>query len=95
MDPTFLSAGRMLALFALTGLGVAQTTPTASAARSFSFLGFPTRILISGADTAGASALLDIEIPGNAGPPAHIHSREDEVSRGSTLFLLADARPGR
>jgi mannose-6-phosphate isomerase-like protein (cupin superfamily) len=65
------------------------------------FSGFPTKILISGADTAGASALLDIQIPSNAGPPAHIHSREDEVyfiKSGTFQFLLdgvcLEAGPG-
>jgi mannose-6-phosphate isomerase-like protein (cupin superfamily) len=91
MYPKFLSAGCVLVLFALTGLSVAQTPPTASASRSFSFLGFPTKILVSGADTAGASALLDVQIPSNAGPPAHIHSREDEVyfiKSGTFQFLM-------
>jgi mannose-6-phosphate isomerase-like protein (cupin superfamily) len=88
MYPKLLSAGCMLALIALNGPGVAQPT---SAARSFSFLGFQTKILISGAETAGASALLDIQIPSNAGPPAHIHSREDEVyfiKSGTFQFLM-------
>jgi mannose-6-phosphate isomerase-like protein (cupin superfamily) len=88
MCQKLLSVGCMLALLSLSGLGVAQTSP---AARSFSFLGFPTKILMSGADTGGASALLDIQIPSNAGPPAHIHSREDEVyfiKSGTFQFLM-------
>jgi mannose-6-phosphate isomerase-like protein (cupin superfamily) len=88
MCPKLLSVGCMLGLLSLSGLGVAQTSP---AARSFSFLGFPTKILMSGADTGGASALLDIQIPSNAGPPAHIHSREDEVyfiKSGTFQFLM-------
>jgi mannose-6-phosphate isomerase-like protein (cupin superfamily) len=88
MCPKLLSVGCMLGLFSWSGLGVAQTSP---AARSFSFLGFPTKILMSGADTGGASALLDIQIPSNAGPPAHIHSREDEVyfiKSGTFQFLM-------
>lgn len=91
MQHTFLSATCMLALCALTGVSVAQTPPTASASRSFSFLGFRTKILIAGTDTGGASALLDFQIPSNAGPPAHIHTREDEVyfiKRGTFRFLM-------
>jgi mannose-6-phosphate isomerase-like protein (cupin superfamily) len=91
MYPKLLFAGRMLALFAMTGLGVAQTPPTAGGARSFGFLAFPMKVLVSGADTAGTSALLDVQIPSNAGPPAHIHSREDEVyfiKSGTFQFLM-------
>ena len=91
MYSKFLSAGCALLLLALTGLSLGQTPPTPSASRSFSFLGFPTKILVSGADTAGASALLDIQIPSNSGPPAHIHSREDEVyfiKSGTFQFLM-------
>jgi mannose-6-phosphate isomerase-like protein (cupin superfamily) len=86
-----LPAGWMLLLCAAPVMGLAQTPPTASLSRSFSFLGFPTKILVSGADTAGASALLDVRIPKNSGPPAHIHSREDEVyfiKSGTFQFLM-------
>jgi hypothetical protein len=61
MYPKFLSAGCMLVSVALMGASLAQSPPTASASRSFIFLGFPTKILISGADTANASALLDAD----------------------------------
>jgi mannose-6-phosphate isomerase-like protein (cupin superfamily) len=86
-----LAGGVTLVALALAGLSLAQTPPTASPSRSFSFLGFPTRVLISGADTGGASALMEIKIPSNAGPPAHIHSREDEVyfiKSGTFQFLM-------
>jgi mannose-6-phosphate isomerase-like protein (cupin superfamily) len=91
MYTKFFAAGGTLAVLALTGLGLAQTPPTASPSRSFTFLGFPTKVLVSGADTGGASALLDIQIPSNSGPPAHIHSREDEVyliKSGTFQFLM-------
>ena len=91
MYTKFISSSCMLASFALTGLSLAQTPTTASASRSFSFLGFPTKILVSGTDSGGTSALFDIKIPGNSGPPAHIHSREDEVyliKRGTFQFLM-------
>lgn len=91
MHPKFLCAGATLVVLALTGLSLAQSPPTASPSRSFSFLGFATKILVSGADTGGASALLDVQIPSNSGPPAHIHSREDEVyfiKSGTFEFLM-------
>jgi mannose-6-phosphate isomerase-like protein (cupin superfamily) len=94
MYSRFLSAGCALLLLALTSLSLGQTPTTPSASRSFSFLGFSTKILVSGADTAGASALLDIQIPSNSGPPAHIHSREDEVyfiKSGTFQFLMDGA----
>jgi mannose-6-phosphate isomerase-like protein (cupin superfamily) len=86
-----LVAGGMLVAFALAGLSRAQAPATTSHSSSFSFLGFPTKILISGADTGGASALMEVKIPSNAGPPAHIHSREDEVyfiKTGTFQFLM-------
>jgi hypothetical protein len=48
---SILAGGAMLVALALAGLSLAQTPQTASPSRSFSFLGFPTKILISGADT--------------------------------------------
>ena len=90
MYPKFLTAGCIIG-FALTGISAAQTPPTAMASRSFSFLGFQTKVLLAGADTGGTSALLDIHIPKNSGPPAHIHSREDEVyliKSGTFEFLM-------
>ena len=84
-------AGCLLASLLLTRSSVAQSPPTTSAPRSFTFLGFQTKVLISGAETANASALLDMHIPSKAGPPAHIHSREDEVyliKRGTFQFLM-------
>jgi mannose-6-phosphate isomerase-like protein (cupin superfamily) len=101
MYTRFFVAIATLVVLALTESSAAQTPPTASPSRSFSFLGFPTKILVSGADTGGASALLDIKIPSNSGPPAHIHSREDEVyviKSGTFQFLMdgvcLQAEPG-
>ena len=85
------TAGTTLAVLALTGLSLAQTPSIESPSRSFTFLGFPTKILVAGADTGGASALLDMMIPSSSGPPAHIHSREDEVyliKSGTFRFLM-------
>jgi quercetin dioxygenase-like cupin family protein len=33
----------------------------------------------SGADTAGAFALIEVLVPPQSGPPPHVHSREDEA----------------
>jgi hypothetical protein len=54
MHSRFVLAGLVLLLLALTALSLGQTPPTPSDSRSFSFLGFPTKVLVSGADTAGA-----------------------------------------
>jgi mannose-6-phosphate isomerase-like protein (cupin superfamily) len=46
---------------------------------------------LGGADTGSSSALLDIRIPANAGPPPHIHTREDEVyliKQGTFQFFM-------
>jgi hypothetical protein len=49
-------------------------------------------------DTGGSSALLDIFIPANDGPPPHIHTREDEVylvKRGTFQFFMDGLPAGR
>jgi quercetin dioxygenase-like cupin family protein len=58
-------------------------------------------IKTSGADTAGAFALIEAVIPPGAGPPPHIHRREDEafyVLEGTLQFhtdgRTFDAAPG-
>ena len=71
-------AARATVLMACVVVASAQQ-PTASKAKSFGFMGGQVTILQSGADTGGSSALLDIHVPANGGPPPHIHTREDEV----------------
>jgi len=38
------------------------------------------KLWVASANVSRQQALLDIQIPSNAGPPAHIHSREDEAT---------------
>jgi Cupin domain len=38
----------------------------------------PRRLLLTAADTAGSTAVWIEEVPPGAGPPLHIHAREDE-----------------
>jgi quercetin dioxygenase-like cupin family protein len=47
--------------------------------RSIWVVGDRYTIKCSGKDTSGAYALLEAVIPPGAGPPPHIHSREDEA----------------
>ena len=50
-------------------------------------------ILVEGKDTAEAYAVFEATIPPGAGPPPHVHSREDEtfqVLEGEITFYLAD-----
>jgi mannose-6-phosphate isomerase-like protein (cupin superfamily) len=69
----------------------AQSAEPVVAHRPFDFLGFKATILLAGADTGGTSAAMRIEIPAHAGPPPHIHTREDEVyiiNSGTFQFLM-------
>jgi len=48
---------------------------------------------LSGAETAGAYALVEAEVPPGAGPPRHVHLREDEsfyILAGTYEFRLGD-----
>lgn len=48
---------------------------------------------VRSAETGGAYALLECEIAPNAGPPPHMHTREDEafyILEGEVEFLLGD-----
>lgn len=50
-------------------------------------------IKASGEQTEGAYALLEVVVPPNAGPPPHIHHREDEafsILEGDFEFLAGD-----
>jgi mannose-6-phosphate isomerase-like protein (cupin superfamily) len=47
--------------------------------RSIWVIGDRYTIKCSGNDTRGAYALLEAVVPPGAGPPPHIHSREDEA----------------
>lgn len=50
-------------------------------------------IKASGSDTEGAYALVDVVVPPGAGPPPHVHHREDEafsILEGTFEFLAGD-----
>jgi mannose-6-phosphate isomerase-like protein (cupin superfamily) len=72
-------AARGTVLMACVVVASAQQPEAPKALKSFDFMGGRVTILQSGADTGGSSALLDIHVPANGGPPPHIHTREDEV----------------
>ncbi len=56
-------------------------------------LGSSMRFVTTGAQTKGASSTIVNEVPAGGGPPAHVHTREDEtyvVTRGHFRFWLAN-----
>jgi quercetin dioxygenase-like cupin family protein len=68
---------------------------------SFQMLGNKMTIVVAATQTNGASVTIDVETPPGWGPPAHIHTREDEtfvVTRGHFRFWhgtqVIDALPG-
>jgi quercetin dioxygenase-like cupin family protein len=51
------------------------------------------RFLVTGAESGGAYFAMEALVPPGGGPPAHIHTREDEtfyVLEGSVEFLLGE-----
>jgi mannose-6-phosphate isomerase-like protein (cupin superfamily) len=68
---------------------------------SFQMLGGKMTIAVTAAQTNGASVTIVNEVPPGEGPPAHIHTREDEtfvVTQGHFRFWhgtnVVDALPG-
>jgi quercetin dioxygenase-like cupin family protein len=50
-------------------------------------------LLLTGADTQGQYTVMEATLPPNAGPPPHVHAREDEsfhVLAGEVTFYLGD-----
>jgi mannose-6-phosphate isomerase-like protein (cupin superfamily) len=81
----------MIALVDCVAVASAGEPPASSAPKSFDYMGSQMTILVAGSETGGSSALLDIHIPANDGPPPHIHTREDEVylvKRGTFRFFM-------
>jgi quercetin dioxygenase-like cupin family protein len=61
--------------------------------RKLSVVGSTVRIILSGADTEGAFALVEDVTPPGGGPPPHVHHNEDEgfyVLEGDVEFLAGD-----
>ncbi len=68
---------------------------------SLQILGIKMILVVTAAQTKGASVTMEENVPPGAGPPAHIHTREDEtltVTRGHFRFWhgtrVVDALPG-
>lgn len=55
------------------------TVTSRESARRLNVLGIDHIILLTGADSDGAWALIEVVIPPGAGIPPHVHTREDEV----------------
>jgi mannose-6-phosphate isomerase-like protein (cupin superfamily) len=86
---------------AIIGLCFALGAGTATAPVSFQMLGITMTIVVTAAETHGASVTVDTIVPPGGGPPAHIHTREDEtyvITRGHFRFWhgthVIDATPG-
>jgi quercetin dioxygenase-like cupin family protein len=61
--------------------------------KTLSIAGDRVNILVDGNDTAQAYAVFEATIPPGAGPPPHVHSREDEtflVLEGEITFHVGD-----
>ncbi len=62
---------------------------------SITVMGIRHRLLLTGAETGGAYALLKLSIPPGVGLPAHVHANEDEVFHiveGSADVRIGDER---
>lgn len=63
----------------------------AEAPRTVHVLGLTATIRLGAADTDGRAGVIDFVVPANGGPPAHRHSREDEIfviQKGAYRFLM-------
>src|SRR5574339_816586 len=61
--------------------------------KSFWLFGHIITMKVTGAETGGKYAVLDVDIPPNNGPPLHKHSVEDEgiyIAEGDFSFLYMD-----
>ncbi|MCE9589738.1 MAG: quercetin 2,3-dioxygenase [Planctomycetes bacterium] len=66
-----------------------------SEGRTIAFVGDVYRILATGDDTNGKYALVEATVPPGAGPPLHVHSREEEgfyVLEGEITLTIGDKR---
>ncbi|MCG3125396.1 MAG: hypothetical protein CHACPFDD_00215 [Phycisphaerae bacterium] len=56
-----------------------STIVSRDSATHLDILGIDHLILLTGADSGGAWALIEVVVPPGAGIPPHVHTREDEV----------------
>src|SRR5262245_3843495 len=73
----------------MSSTGVPQSYPT------HSMVGDRYTLLLTGEQTAGAYAVVEAFVPPGGGPPAHVHSREDEaflVVEGESEFAVGGER---
>jgi len=66
-----------------------------SEGQTIAFVGDLYRILATGDDTHGRYALIEADVPPGAGPPLHVHTREEEgfyVLEGEITFTVGDRR---
>jgi quercetin dioxygenase-like cupin family protein len=69
-----------------------STSTTDAASRVYSVVGDRNQILITGEESGGAFAMIEILVPPQHGPPPHVHHREDEVFyvlEGEFTFTVA------
>ena len=70
-----------------------RTTAMSIVNKSFWLFGHIITMKITGAETGGKYAVLDVDIPPNNGPPLHKHFGEDEgfyIAEGAFSFLYMD-----
>jgi quercetin dioxygenase-like cupin family protein len=92
----------MLRTMSLIGLCLALgASAAAQQPAPFPILGEMITIVVPATQTNGASATIKVDVPPGGGPPAHIHTREDEVfvvTQGHFRFwhggMVADGEPG-
>ncbi len=68
------------------------TAITNAAGRVFSVVGDRNHILVTGEESGGAFAMIEILVPPQHGPPPHVHHQEDEVFyvlEGEFTFTVA------
>jgi quercetin dioxygenase-like cupin family protein len=71
------------------------TLRTPTEGRTIAVVGDVYRFLATGEDTKGKYALWEVIVPPSGGPPAHVHSREEEgfyMLEGEITFQIGGLR---
>jgi quercetin dioxygenase-like cupin family protein len=71
------------------------TLRTSQEGRTIGLVGDVYRVLVTGGETGGKYAMLEVLVPPGGGPPPHVHSREEEgfyVLKGEITFNLDGKR---